>query len=96
MNEELLKEKTLSLTISSEGKTMEELYNSILLKLRKEVYAKAGGYLIQMVPLSFVVKDYHTEEKIEKFLLLFLPKKRIKYFLTAEITVKVKILNSIR
>ncbi|WP_066497442.1 DUF4312 family protein [Abyssisolibacter fermentans] len=96
LNKNLIEEKNIVITLNSEGKTVEEAINNVFIKLRKDIYSKVEGYLVHMVPEKFIIKNYQVEEKIEKFLMFFLPQKRTKYILTAEVSVKVKFLRNIK
>ena len=87
---ELLEETSLTVNVHAVGDSYEDAVNGLFKAMRQEVFAKAEGPVIQMNAESVVFDRVVRNEFTEHFLGVFMPRKRVRYDITADIGVLVK------
>ncbi len=86
-----LKTHTLEIEIKGVGKTRREAVNNAFGTLSREATNKIGDeVMIYMRPLEVSIVDTQVEEKTERFLFLFLPRKKQKYKITLLVKVEAR------
>lgn len=84
-----LKFRTFDLEISGVGKNKNEALNSAFQGLKRIASNKIGDeILIGMKPIKVEVISTDIEEKTERFLFLFMPRKKQKIKITLLVTVE--------
>ena len=83
-------ETQVTITLSATGKSKDDAVGKIFANLKKEIYKKVSGILIQMEPKDVFIDKIDEKEYTEKFLFLFMPRKKKEVRLTASIVVNVK------
>lgn len=86
---ELLQEKVYEITISSTGKSHEEVYQNLFKQLRSDIHGHIDGYLVEMHVESVILRNIQEERFTKKFLFFFLPVEHVKF--NAEAVFKVKV-----
>lgn len=86
---ELLQEKVYEITISSTGKSHEDVYQNLFKKLRSDIHGHIEGYLVEMHVESMILKNIQEKKFTKKFLFFFLPVEHVLY--TAEAVFRVKV-----
>lgn len=76
--------------IESSGRSKAEAIGSIFEKLRKQTYMEIKGTVLHMEPLEVYSISESKEEYTEKFLWLFMPRKKVKYLLKLKVIVLIK------
>lgn len=92
---ELLEKKTVTLQIDGYGKSIEEAYQEIFNKVRREIHAEIKGLLVEMHIISCKLLSKDEEVKIKKFLVFFMPVEHKKYVIKCELEVEAIVLNHI-
>ncbi len=86
-----LKTQTLDIEIRGVGKTKKEAVNSAFGTLSRAATDKIGDeVMIYMRPLEVSIVDTQVEEKTERFLFLFLPRKKQKIKITLLVKVEAR------
>ncbi|MTI46277.1 DUF4312 family protein [Sporosalibacterium faouarense] len=76
--------------IEASGKSSEEAIGSIFGKLRKQIYSEVKGSVLHMEPLEVYKVSKDKKEYIEKFLWVFMPRKKVEYKIKLKIIVLIK------
>lgn len=87
--QELLQEKVYEITVSSTGKSHEDVYQNLFKKLRSDIHGQIDGYLVEMHVESMILKNIHEERFTKKFLFFFLPVEHVQFSAEAVFRVKV-------
>ncbi len=78
-------EQEMIVLIEGEGDTKEKALDAAFMTLRHKV----GGTLLRIEPMSVEVIQAQKREYTERFLFLFFPRIRTKYYLQLKVCVKV-------
>lgn len=89
-SENQLKEIVKEFNIPGRGKNETLAIQSTFTNLRKEVYASIDGCIVFMGPEAFHIEKMTIKESEERFLWLFMPKKKREYLLKATIQVRIR------
>lgn len=87
---ELLEETSLTVNVHAVGDSYEDAVNGLFKAMRQKVFAEVEGPVIQMNAESVVFDRVVRNEFTEHFLGVFMPRKRVRYDITASIGVLVK------
>jgi len=79
-----------TITLSATGKSKDDAVGKIFSNLKKEIYKKVPGIVIQMEPKDVFIDKVEEKKYTEKFLFLFMPREKKVVMLTASIVVNVK------
>lgn len=90
MKENKLQIEIKTLIIESSGKTKEEALGKAFSIFRKKIQNEVSGMILKIEPLETYLLSVKEEKKVEKFLELFMPREKIKYFIEIEIKCEVK------
>lgn len=86
---ELLQEKIYEITISSTGKSHEDVYQNLFKQLRSDIHGHIDGYLVEMHVESMILKNIKEDRITKKFLFFFLPVEHVLFKAEAVFRVKV-------
>lgn len=90
MREANLKIEKKNIIIKEMGKTKEEALGKIFASFRKKVQENIDGIILKLEPIETYLIDVKEEKKIEKFLELFMPREKTRYYIELEIEYEVK------
>ena len=90
MREAKLISEVKSMKIKDSGKTKEEVLGKIFASFRSKVQTEITGVIVKLEPLETYLIDIREENKIEKFLELFMPREKTIYHIEMEIEYEVK------
>lgn len=86
------KKQHYKVEVTGTGKTTEQAVASALGKIRKKVTEQLKGMIIRIEPLHVEIVEAIEKEEIERFLLLFFPRKKSTFTVTMHVEVQVTIL----
>ena len=90
MREAKLISEVKSMKIKDSGKTKEEVLGKIFASFRSKGQTEITGVIVKLEPLETYLIDIREENKIEKFLELFMPREKTIYHIEMEIEYEVK------
>ena len=82
-----IKQMTVQITGSSNN-SKEEAVNNAFGSLKKVVMSKTDELIVYMRPINVHVKDIQKKEYTEKYLMVFMPRKKEKVQVTLDVTVE--------
>ena len=85
-----LVETEVTITLSATGKSKDDAMGKIFSNLRKDIYKKVSGIVIQMEPKDVFSDKVDEKKYTERFMFLFMPREKEEVKLTATIVVNVK------
>ena len=85
-----LVETEVTITLSATGKSKDDAMGKIFSNLRKDIYKKVSGIVIQMEPKDVFIDKVDEKKYTERFMFLFMPREKEEVKLTATIVVNVK------
>lgn len=80
---------TKTLIVSGKGDTKQSAFASALSTIQKQVMEKNEDVMLQITPVSVQVVSAKAQTYTERFLFLFLPRKRSVYRVKLEVTVAI-------
>lgn len=83
-------ETEVTITLSATGKSKDDAAGKIFSDLKREIYKKVSGIVIQMEPKDVFIDKVDEKKYTERFLFLFMPREKKIVKLTASIVVNVK------
>ena len=87
-NELTIKQVSVQITGIS-NKSKEDAVNNAFSNLKNEVLRKTNELIVYMRPVGVQIKDIQREEYTEKFLMLFMPRKKEKVKVEMTVTVEI-------
>ena len=90
MNEQCMKQKLETVTITATGKTKEETIGKIFNMLRAQIFDKIKLPVVYMNTEEVYLESIEEKKYTEKFLFLFMPREKSEFTITAKIVVDVK------
>ena len=76
--------------LESSGKSKEEVFGNMFAVLRRRVYREVPGVVLHMEPLEVYILDENKQDYTERFLWLFMPRKKSSYTIKAMVVVLIK------
>lgn len=90
----LVREESRTVKVYAQGDTLTETSNDLFKALRAKVFSDVDAPVIQMTAEQVVFDRVIKNEYTEHFLGAFMPRQRVRYDVTASITVSLKYLKS--
>lgn len=89
-----MKESTIkTVTVSGDGNTKQSAFSAALNNIQKTILKDNEQIILRIEPVDVKLINAQKKERIEKFMFLFLPRKKTSYSVTLDVTVNVTIIN---
>lgn len=92
---QLLQEIEHEIVITMKGETLKDVTAKIFQAMRKQIFQDIKKPIIHLEAEEVYFEKIDIEKKTERFMLLFWPREKTNYTVTAKIVVKVKYLDII-
>lgn len=93
MNNSLVTQEVVVHVSGTSIQSKEDALNTAFRNIRGEIAKKVEGYIISAIPKAVEVEKMETQEYTQRFLFLFMPKKKEKVVLQLAVTVEVSTLD---
>lgn len=94
MNNNVLVEKTFDIEVTGASiQSKEDAVNTAFKNIRQKVAEQCNGIVISVKPVNVEVKNLEVQEYTERFLFLFMPRKKERVKIDLSITVEVMTLD---
>ena len=89
-NQQCMKKTTREVILESSGNSKKKIYSNIFQNLRQEVFDDISGIILKIEPEEVYKLKEEKNEYTEKFLWLFMPRKKVEYKVKLKIVVSIK------
>lgn len=89
----MYKEQETTLTLSGSAETKEEAFNRIFSQIKMELSKRIPGLLIRIEPMDIEIVSAIETVYTERLFGLFFPRKRTRYQIKADVTVRIRIID---
>lgn len=90
MSKQVLENTTMTIKLTAEGESYEQIMGKLFNQLRKQVYKQLNKSIIQMDTNAVYIESEEKSTTTEKFLFFFMPREKTNLTITANIEVVVK------